>query len=182
MNNKRHLANIRLGWFGVLTLLFLPWLAGCANDLPPKPPIKLPFEVQKAGSRAETEMRIVERRNYIFYLQFSYKKGDQEDRARVRKLLGDNHKDGIGRWVDTGIPTPLKFKISIIDVTGERQMFDLDIPPMGIISWGADSFGKLFFSMTLKPGLYRVSVESMQDAPEIVGTTVTFEVGFNSKL
>jgi hypothetical protein len=100
-------------------LLFLPWLAGCANDLPPKPPIKLPFEVQKAGSRAETEMRVVERRNYIFSLGFSCKKGYWEDYARVKKLLGDNRRNiQTGKWVDTGIPTPLKFKISIIDAAG----------------------------------------------------------------
>lgn len=182
MSNNRRQANMKFRWLSVLMLAFLPWQSVCANGAqPPKPPIKLPFEVQMAGSKVETEMRIVERKQYSFALQFSYREGDQEDRTRVRKLVGSYEKDRNGNLIDAGIPTPLRFKINIIDAAGERPMLEQEIQVLELTSWGGDSFGKIFAFVTLDPGHYRVSVESLKDAPEIVGTTITFMIGFRSK-
>jgi len=75
---------------GFLKLLFfvvliLPWLSACTKDTyPPTPRIVLPFTVQKAGTIVETEMRIVEHREYIFGLCVTYKEENQADRTRVR--------------------------------------------------------------------------------------------------
>lgn len=166
----------------IAMLAFFPWVTACANDArPPQPPLSFPFAVQQAGSRVETEMRIVERKQYSFRLQFSYKEGNQEDRERVRKLVGSYEKDRNGNLIDPGIPTPLKFKIYIIDASGERLMLERDIPVLGLTSWGGDSFGKIFAFEILNPGHYRVIVESLKDAPELAGTAITFVIGFRSK-
>lgn len=162
----------------IVMLAFIPWLTACANDAgPPKPPLSLPFEVQKAGSKVETELEVIEHREYIFSLRFGFKKNDEVDRARVKKLVGENAQFKGG----TGVPTPLIFKISVIDATGERPMLQQEIPELRLRSWGGDSFDKHIAYVILKPGHYRISVESLKDAPELVGTPIAFSIGFYAK-
>lgn len=160
-------------------LILLPCCSACARDAqPPKPPIVLPFAVQKAGNKVETEMRIVEHREYIFSLRFSYKKSDQTDRARVKKLVGDDYQDKNG---NPGIPTPLKLKISAIEPTGERIIVDKEVLELRLRSWGGEFFDKHIDYIKLLPGNYRVSVESLQDAPELVGIPTALRIGYMAK-
>ena len=44
-----------------------------------KPPVKVPFLVEKAGSRVQIEITISEYRDYWFNLEFPYKKDDGAD-------------------------------------------------------------------------------------------------------
>ena len=163
----------------MVMLAFLPWLTACANDTHiPKPPLSLPFEVQKAGNKVETKLRVVEHREYIFSLRFGFKENDEEDRSRVKKLVGD---DGQFKNGDPGIPTPLRFKISVIDATGERPMLEQVIPELRLRSWGGDSFKKHIAYVILKPGHYRISIESLKDVPELVGTPIAFSIGRDPK-
>lgn len=179
MDNNGRQAITTARWLSIFMLAFLSCLSACAKAVgPPQPPIKLSFEVQKAGNRVETEMRIVERKQYSFRLKFLYKDNDEGDRVRVKKLVGE---DGQFKSGDPGIPTPLRFKISAIDSTGEKPMLEQEITEMRLTSWGSGSYDKIFAFVTLNPGHYRVSVESLKDAPELVGTTVAFMIGFRSK-
>ena len=158
-------------------LILLPCFSACAqNTLPPKPPLTLPFAVQKAGNKVETDLRIVEHRPYYFRLRFSFKEHDQDDRARVKKLVGDDYQDKYGA---PGIPTPLRLKVSVIDPAGERLLVDKDIQDLRLRSWGGDSFSKHIDIIKLKPGIYRVSVESLQDAPELVGTPTALVIYYD---
>lgn len=159
-----------------IMLAFLPWLTGCVNG-----PSSLPFEVQKAGNKVEIEFRAAEHRGYFFNLLLMYKEGDQEDRARVRKLAGSYEKDKNGKLIEPGIPIVLRFKINVIDDSGERPMLEQEIPVLGLTSWGGDSFSKQITTVILKPGRYRISVESLKDAPELVGTPVIFSIGIDAK-
>lgn len=177
-NNERH-AIKTARWLSIFMLAFLPWLMACANDAQsPKPPLILPFEVQKAGSKVETELEVIEHREYIFSLRFGFKKNDEVDRARVKKLVGD---DGQLKNGDPGIPTPLRFKINVIDATGERPMLEQEISELRLRSWGGDSFDKHIAYVILEPGHYRISIESLKDAPELVGTPIALGIGFYAK-
>lgn len=162
--------------FAVLILLPFPWFSACAKDAqPPKPPLTLPFAVQKAGSKVETDLRIVEYRPYYFSLRFNFKEGDRADRARVKELVGDNEEYG----GDHGVPTPLKLKISVIEPAGEREIVDKEVSDLRLWSWGGDNFDKHIDYIKLKPGIYRVSIESLHDAPELVGTPTVLVIYYN---
>lgn len=183
MNNNQRKFNLKPRCLSILMLVFLPWLSACANgSQPPKPPIKLPFEVQKAGSKVETEMRIVEEKEYRFALVFMYNKGDRVDGERVRKLAGDAMIDKNGKLVEPGIPILLRLKINVIDASGERQILEQEVSELRLSSYGSDHFNKQIIYLTLKPGYYRVSLESLMDVPELIGTPVIFQIGFYSKL
>lgn len=167
----------------IFMLSFLPCLTACAKDVgPPKPPINLPFEVQKSGSRVETEMRIVEEKEYRFALLLLYKKDAMADFERVRKLAGYSDLDKFGKLLRPGVPVLLKFKINIIDSAGERLMLEQDVSELRTTSMGSGQFNKQIVYLVLKPGHYRVSVESLRDVPELIGTPVEFQIGFYSKL
>jgi hypothetical protein len=146
----------------------------------PKPPLRLPFAVQKVGTKIETEIDVVDYRNYIFSLRFMFNEHDQSDRARIYKLVGDrphvNTNDG-----DPGVPTPLDFGISQIDASGEKPISDQELKELRLMSWGGDTFDKHIAFVNLKPGHYRVSVESLRDAPELIGIPIIFIMGSDPK-
>ena len=172
-NNERH-AIMTGRWLSIFLLAFLPWLTACAKS-------NLPFEVQKAGNKVEIEYRAVEHRGYLFDLRLMYKEGDQVDRERVRKLAGRYEKDNNGKLIEPGVPILLRFKIDAIDDSGVQPMLEQEISELRMTSYGADSFDKRIAEVILKPGRYRISVESLKDVPELVGTPVIFRIGFYAK-
>ena len=167
------------GWLAIALMMILPWISACTDKTqPPTPPLTLPFEAQKAGSKVETELLVVDHREYSLSLRFGFKENNEEDRARVKKLVGDDEQSKNG---DPGIPTPLRIKIREIDASGEKPLLEQDIPVLRLRSWGGSGFDKHIAYVMLKPGHYRVSVESLKDAPELVGTPLSFSIGFYAK-
>lgn len=169
---KSHLFSLLL----IAVLLISSWSSACTNDGPS--PFRLPFAVHKAGTMVETKVRITEHRPYIFSLCFNFKKDDQVDRARVKKLTGDPwpHKHR-----DTGIPTPLRLKISVIEPAGERLLVDKEISELKFNSFGASFFRKEIDQVELEPGQYRISVESLSNVPELADVKVVFSIGHDKK-
>lgn len=179
MNDNTRRVPTKPRWLPIFILSFLPWLTACSKDVgPPQPPINLPFEVQKAGSRVETEMRIVEEKGYWFSLLLRYKQDDMADAERVRKLAGYSDLDKDNKLLRPGVSTPLRFKMHIIDGAGERLMLEQEISELRTTSYGSGRYTKQIISpLVLKPGRYRVSVESLKDVPELIGTPVEFSIG-----
>ena len=165
----------------VVMLTFFSFFATDANtaDLP-KPPLSVPFSVQKMGSKVETELQIVEHRSYFFDLQLMFKE-TEEDRKRVRKLAGDVMIDKNGKAIEPGVPIVLKFKVSEIDTSGEALILEQKFADLKLVSSSANSFNKRIATVILKPGKYRVSVESLKSIPDLVGTPVVFRIGRNAK-
>lgn len=180
MNNKVRQISMKPRLLPVFMLAFLPWLTACAKDVaPPQPPINLPFEVQKAGSRVETKLQIVEERGYWFSLLFRYKKGDGLDGARVGKLAGRYDKDKSGRLIEPGVPIVLRLKIYVINSSGDRLVLEQDVSELRMTAMGGDHYTKgIIPPLILKPGSYRISVESLKDVPELIGTPVEFQIGY----
>lgn len=169
----------KFGWLAMSMMALLPWLSACADNTQlPTPPLTLPFEVQRTGSKVETELFVVDHREYSFSLKFGFKENDGEDRARVKKLVGD---DGQFKNGDPGISTPLRIKINLIDASGDKPLFEQEISVLRLRSWGGNGFDKHIAYVVLKPGHYRVSVESLKDVPELVGTPIAFGIGFYAK-
>jgi hypothetical protein len=143
-----------------------------------RPPITLPFEVQKAGAEVESDVQVVEHREYIFSLVFRFDEKNPVDRSRVKKLVGD---DGQNKDGDPGISTPLRLKITLIGSGSEEPVFDQEIQSLRLRSWGGNFFSKHIAYVRLKPGHYRIRVQSLKDVPELGGTKTDFAVGYYAK-
>jgi len=182
MNDSERRITTKSRWLFVAMLAFLPWLTACAKDAAlPQPPINLPFEVQKAGRKVETEMRIDEEKEYRLALLFMYKKGESADFERVGKLAGRYDKDKSGRLIEPGVPIALRLKIFVIESSGDRLIFEQDVSELRTTSVGSGQFNKQVAYLILKPGHYHVSIESLKDVPELIGTPVDFQIAFYSK-
>jgi hypothetical protein len=176
--------NRKIGLASALIALFfmLCNLVACDSTKQiPKPPLVLPFVVQLAGNKVETELQVHEHRSYIFYLQLGFVEKDPEDRERVKKLAGDYERNKEGKLLKPGVAVPLRLKISVIDSFPEKTLLEREILEEEMWAYGADNFKKQIAIVPLKPGHYRVSLESLKDAPELVGTPIAFGIGFYAK-
>lgn len=177
MNRFQLNSRSALRLFAFAMLFFL--ISACAdNPELPRPPITLPFEVQKSGARVDSDLLVVEHREYLFSLAFRFDEKNSTDRSRVKKLVGD---DGQNKDGDPGVSTPLRLKIILIGSGGEESVFDQEIQYLRLRSWGGNSFSKHIAYVVLKPGHYRIGVQSLKDVPELEGTKIDFTVGFYAK-
>ena len=162
----------------LITLLtFLQGLSACVgNSQIPKPPVEFPFAVEKAGSKIETELRITEKNIYAFDLRFMYKEDDQTDRARVRKLTGDDETDKTGKLIDSGASILLNLKIYRLEDQRESLVIVKESSEQPLYSWGGDSFNKTILDIPLDIGHYRIRIENLKDTPELAGTKINFQI------
>ncbi len=170
----RQIAKLSCLSIGMMALL--PWLSACSNT-----PSSLPFAVQKKGNTVVMEYQIREHRFYFFSLQLMFKEGDLEDRERVSKLAGGYQMDKNGKLIQPGVPIALRFKIDAIDDSGIKTIHEEETVDLRMTSYGKGFFDKRITSVSLKPGRYRFSVESLMDVRELAGTTVVFQVGIDPK-
>lgn len=156
----------------------LPLFSACnAGDDLPTPPIILPFEVQKAGTKIEAIFRIDEPARYRFKLEFLFNKNDPEDRLRVKKLVGSSGINKYtGRPVDTGIPIPIRIRVFEINDVEERAILDKEVTELALYGSTAERFDKKIVDSDLSPGQYRVSIDSLEDIPELQKTRVEFAI------
>jgi hypothetical protein len=162
----------------IAMLAFFPWLTASADDArPPKPPFFVPFEAQKSGSVFTTELRVVEHRSYIFALLLGSKIGATvEDARRLMELAESDARNKDGKAVSNGIPIPLKLKVSLIEPSGERIIYDKDVHEMEKIGATTLGFEKLIDSIELRPGHYRIDIQSLKDIPELAESPITFGI------
>jgi hypothetical protein len=160
-----------------MTIFFC--FAGCVAA-GPRPPIELPFAVHKAGTIVSTELRIPEKGPFVyqFMLKFMHKDSDKADRARVQQLLGSSRHTSYGIFVEPGVQTPLKITLSVIDSSGEHIFLEKEFSTVGISASGENYFKRQIDLSELKrsPGLYRVTVQSLKDIPELADTKVFFTI------
>jgi hypothetical protein len=180
MKVNRFRNKTRLSISFILLFLFTLLITGCegsGKQKEPTLPIKLPFAVHKAAATVSTELRIIEKREYPFFLIFMFNPQDRADEKRVRKLVGGlSINNFTGRNADPGIPISLKIVISTIDTSGERLLLEKEVVTEGSISYGSNSFDRLIGLIELAPGLYRVTVQSLKDIPELSGTEVILDI------
>jgi hypothetical protein len=179
------------GATGLELLLPLTLLLGAQAKLPlvcRRWPASLPTRPPSSGHRrrfAERRqpgrhlcLRPRQHREYIFSLVFRFDEKNPVDRSRVKKLVGD---DGQNKDGDPGISTPLRLKITLIGSGSEEPVFDQEIQSLRLRSWGGNFFSKHIAYVRLKPGHYRIRVQSLKDVPELGGTKTDFAVGYYAK-
>jgi hypothetical protein len=158
----------------VAFLMFFPLVTTCLASSPTSPPtpvVKWPFDVSKRDSTVNQEFRIREYRSYYFALRFNY--FGQADEHRVfEQLVGDgpSHYPGINIPIhvkifklDTGsLPSELIYENTITTKYCYRHGYEWKQTDGNYI--------REIIAVDLKPGIYRVEANTIEDRPEFSGT------------
>lgn len=175
MTNRRRLSAL------VVAAICLPrWAVGMGSaPQPPKPPLTIPIAVHRKGEVIDTTMRIVEHRDYEFGFRFRFKKNDIQDENRVLGLIHAYPRDITGPMINRN-QIPLSLKIWQITEGTERPVFDrhLDGFPGPRGGTGSDFHIRNLTEVELRPGLYRMRVETLKDLPELATVDTEFRVGW----
>jgi hypothetical protein len=151
----------------------------------PTPVVKWPLDVSKKNSMVNQQFKIIEYRSYYFALRFGYiTKGSQDriiaDGLRVLALIDHD----ISTMKRTGINIPIHLKISKLD--------NVSLPPQliyedTILTHGkyATTFGyhlREIIAIDLKPGIYRVEANTIEDRLEFLGTPTYLQIEPHSQI
>jgi hypothetical protein len=159
----------------------------------------VPFAVQHAGAIVTQDVKLLHDRYYELYLRH-YVNG-KEKTERVKKLVGAGilRKDESGNMIqaNAGIPVYLELKIMGLDEATQKFFFE---EKLFVGRFYGASFeclnencnkdtDKIYFYdriikiIRLKPGLYRITLKSLQNIPELEGISIAFKLGWfwNSK-
>ncbi len=175
--------------FSILFIMFIVVLlitacAGLQTASPPKPVVKWLFDVSKRGSSVNQEFRIVEFRSYYFALRFDYI--GPQDALRVRKLVGD------GSEKYPGIDIPIRIKIYRANTENKASELIYENTIMtkhkyvsgGDWPWhkGHGNHNRKIITIDLKPGIYRVEADTIEDRPEFTGTPSYLQIEWRSNV
>ncbi len=157
-------------------LMLFPLLTACAalsQTSLPTPVVKFPFDVSKRDSTINQEFRISDYRSYYFALRF-YHLGPP-DAQRVLALVGNGGSE------PSGIDIPIHIKIFKLLDTGNTPpelIYEGTVSTSnsyaGVGTWwppsGHGAFLREIIAIDLKPGIYRVEANTIEDRPEFSGT------------
>lgn len=148
------------------------------------PPVRsFPFDVSRGDSTLDVEIQIREYRNYYFALQFDY--AGRDDEYRVEKLVGGGSTYTDGKYEKPGIVAPIRLEIVRIDgdsSEGSKVIYKDTVESQGHYVHGFTEikfnghYRRMLISIALKPGLYRVHVNTIRDSPEFVGTPTHLKI------
>lgn len=175
----------------LITVLFLLTLVGCATA-PYYPPV--PFAVQHAGASMVQDVKLVHDRNYELFLRY-YHKNDIEDSNRIRRLTGSGmyRRDVSGELVpvNDGVPVYLELKITGLDEAVKGFYFEEKLFAGAMIGGGIEwvngrankdtdkeYIDRIIKRIRLKRGLYRITLKSLQDIPELEGVSIAFYISW----
>lgn len=182
-----------LFFLSLIIVLLSSTIVGCASA-PFYPPVA--FAVHQAGATAVTEVKADRDRVYELLLLF-YCNKDKADMERVHKLVGSgrSRKDKTGKWVQINDGVPISVELKIVGLSEEVKGFSLEEKrsvdhlkgstwcPDPIKKEGCGCFLKSIKGIRLKPGLYRITVKSLGNIPELEGTrlAIWFIIPANTK-
>jgi hypothetical protein len=122
-----------------------------------------PVRLDKSGIVSDIVFDINKHTVYYFRLNFAF--GEGADRDRVLRIVGSQDGSKNRRPSDPGVLTPVKLSIYKIGGKGRELVYVKTIEPF-VTSWSSTEFGKILGHCDLRPGKYRLLLESMVDAAE----------------
>lgn len=170
MSRRRSL----LAWVSLI-----PWLPAFGADKSLRPPLQLPFHPERKGERVAIEVRVVEDRKYWLDLQLGYREGDIQDWRRVQAIAGRYEKDKDGRLIEPGVNVPLHLIITGVETQGERLIVDEKVLEQRMYGSGPRQITKRIMGVRLRPGRYRVIVETLEEVPVLEFVSVNLSIGFD---
>lgn len=139
-------------------------------------PSSVQIKLSEKGVIADFNLKIKKHLPYWFTMEFGYPENDQVERARLRKLLGDNARDKLGRPVDPGVNTPINLTIFELCKDGsEVEIYSQDLDPI-LTSWGGGYFGKNIGWHVLTPGNYKVRLVNNRATQEFSSVPISLEI------
>jgi hypothetical protein len=150
----------------------------CPDTLP-VPVVKFPFDVSRQNSALSQDFRIVEHRTYEFSIRFEYTSRAVEDRL-LEVLTGrPSHK--------RGIPIPLHVRLLVLnpasktyELIDENTVLTQDYITHELGVPGA--FTRQIIAVDLKPGTYRIQVNTLQDSREFQDMPSYLQIGYDARL
>jgi hypothetical protein len=155
--------------------LLFAWPLGAAAQLPPTPIYRFGFDASHANRRIEEKITIPEDRSYIFGIEFEY--ANLIDLKRVARLVGIDKGN-------SGISVPIHLAISNAD-SPNTIIYDGVILTNGYLYHGfsksgrGGNFRRKIKIIQLPRGSYRIEANTLQSAPEFMGTTSYFVVDYD---
>ena len=133
----------------------------------PSPYESVPIDLSKAGSVAITELHINKKDSFHFFLEFEFKRGDEESLtvSKVRKelrtfLVDDYSQDSPGTII------PIRLTITKLDGENQIPYHDEVYDTKGLYGWNSHEFRRWITGIHLQPGKYSARLESMKAFPE----------------
>ncbi len=145
-----------------------------------KPPMATAIKLSQKGVVAEFDFEVTEHWIYNFAIRFRWTpEEDQNERSRIRKIIGGYELDQSNNPLEPGILTPIELTIIKKDGNVESIAYKKTMTPI-LTSWGGDAyapgsgaFTKNIGHCDLAPGTYRVLLKSLL-AAEVYSTIPTY--------
>lgn len=171
MQTRRTLATL-------LALLPCRWAWSSDRQKTLTPPFSVPFAMDKAGNELSFELKVDVSRSYRFQLKFYFE--DHSAKDRLLKVVGGPIREPSGNIVRYPyLFIPLKFRIDSLssenDVHAEADHVTNDM------SVTSTYIFRVILYVILKPGRYRVSVQSSQDISGLAGADTRLAITYNPK-
>ena len=173
----------------LLIFIVVLFLGGCAHNTasttsPPFPVVSFPFDVSKRGSVVNELFRIRDYRSYYMAIRFDYVVTNEEDVRKGIALVGDGSIQISGVPKPEGIVIPVKIRLSRVagDTGAVELIYEKIIDTENRYSGSKKSDFREIFAVDLKPGLYRVEAETLQEHPEFSYMTTYLHIEPHSKI
>jgi hypothetical protein len=165
--------------FQAMLLMALAWIesASCAETSSlRKPPILTPVSLERKGIVAEFDFEVAKHWIYEFEIRFKFPEKDQNERSRIRKIIGGHELDKNNSPINPGVPTPVRLTIFKEEAHSKLPVYRKTITPT-LSSWGADNFTKNIGHCDLVPGKYSALLESLTPHEEYASVPSFFLIG-----
>ncbi|WP_148662116.1 DUF5625 family protein [Paraburkholderia phytofirmans] len=143
------------------------FVVGCKKEGELKStPFWLPFNLDKSGIFLECEFSIKNKGFYAVILEYFFDQKIPGDRARVWALVGGPGEEIVGGRTNRGAPLSLKVELNRMVGKGLESISKQNVDRPRLSSWGADTLDARLLVLELEPGLYRLKILNMLDAPD----------------
>jgi hypothetical protein len=142
----------------------------------PSTNLNLPFQAGVKGAVLDTQFRVRTTEGYNFNLDLHFRENNAQDRERVRELAGTGQYNRAGRQINTGLPIPVRLRVSRIGDGVESVVLDGAFTDHDLEGFSASYYAKIITGARLEPGTYRVRIEALQDIPELNDVLVQLDI------
>lgn len=139
--------------------------------------VVVPFALGPAGATTAARIQVQEHLTYAATLRYEYKENDSIERARQWTLAGGSTKINSGDWIEPCAPLKILVKVHQWDLESLKPLAEEIVERPCLSSWGATSLDAELFAITLAPGSYEFTAESLEAAPSFVGARTSLHIG-----
>ena len=159
-------------WFMLFALCVLTSCNLSNQPKLPKPRFETPVNLSREGVVADFDIRVTWHDIYHFQIYFGFPAGEQDERERVRKIVGGLHEA-------TLVSTPVKLTILKKQTQNEQIVYQKIIEDLEGNGFSSSEFIKTIGHCDLKRGKYRFVLESLAQPQEYASIPTTFVITFD---